>query len=293
MQRRTNIQVSSMIILLSILTILIQFVTYYFFASYIIIWGISLIISLICCHLLLEQSVNYDTCFQYSILTLFISLIIIVLTYFEKDYRLLPFTGAMAGIAFINWFAPLLHCYIRSMIGYGTKIDDFGIFYRNSNIIFYLFYIGVLIYGNFSPNAFPWAYRAIGHEVNVMPFDVISVQIEDYLFGAIPLSNIIIYLLSRIAIFIPYGFGLALLLRHQSRLVKFFSLLVIPFIIEAIQYFTIPARCDIDDLIYALLGGLIGSALFLLSNFLYRIVNGRDFLSHDTEFHFSKNTYHY
>lgn len=275
--------------MLSILTITIQFASYFFFEAFYIIWGISCLISIICCHILLEQSTTYEACFSYSLLTLFISLLIIVITSYGNVQTFLPYSNIMLGIAVINWLIPMLHCLLRYMLDYGTRIEGFNDFYRNISIIFILFYLGTLIYATFVKEAFPWAYPVATNTYNFLPFSVIATQIEDYLYNYIPMSEIVTYLLSRIVTFIPYGFFIALLLRKQNRLPKFFALLLLPFLIEVLQYIFIPERCDIDDFIYAALGGLIGSLLFFLMNVIFRAISGKEFLAKDADYRFSSN----
>lgn len=289
MQRRTNIQISSLISILSIITILVQFTTYYFIDAFYLIWGISCLISILCCHVLLEQTVTYEACFNYSLLTIFVSGIIVVLSYFGKNESLLPYTGTMLGIALINWLIPMLHCFLRYMLEYGTRIDDYNVFYRSSSIVFLLFYLAVLIYGSFAKDAFPWAYRAVAEHANFTPFEIIATQIENYLYGYIPLSDIFIYLLSRSITYIPYGFYISLVLRRQTRLPRIFALLSVPFTIEVLQFFIIPQRCDIDDLLYAFLGGVLGTVLFLITSIIFRAVSGRIFLGRDSDYRYSSS----
>lgn len=293
MQRRTNIQISSAIIMLSILTILIQFAAYYCFEAFYVVWGISCLICVICCHILLEQSATYEACFNFSLLNLFISLIIIVICRYGKVETFLPYTGVMLGIAVINWLIPMLHCLLRYMLDYGTRIEGFNDFYRNISIIFLVFYFGIMIYGVFWKKAFPWAYPMDTVPDNLLPFNVIATLIEDYLYDNIPLSDIVAYLLSRILIFVPYGFFTGLLLRRQKRLPRFCALLVLPFLIEVLQYLIVPELCDIDDLIYAVIGGLIGSLSFFLMNVIFRAVSGKDFLSKDADYRFSGSLLHF
>ena len=292
MQRRTNIQISSLIILLSIFTIIVQFVTYYFFSAFYIILGVSCLISLLCCHILLEQTTSYEVCFNFSVLTLFISLIITILTYFSKEQAFLPYSSIILGIVLINWLIPSIHCFFRYMFEYGAKIDDYTTFYRNTSIVFFLFYLGVLIYGAISNVAFPWAYRALLDTANIIPFQVIATQIEDYLYGLIPLSDIFTYLFS-ILTFLPYGFFITLVLRRQTRLSRFFALLLLPFVFEVLQYIIIPNRCDIDDIIFAMIGGLLGSLSFYLLIIIFHAISGKEFLAKNANYRFSNSSLHF
>lgn len=293
MQKRMNIQASSLIILLSIFTIVIQFASYYFFDAYYMIWGVSCMISIVSCHVLLEQTGTYESCFHFSLLTIFVSFVIIIISYFGKVEYFMPYTGAMLGIAIINWFIPLLHCSLRYMLNYSTRMEEFNSFYRNISILFVIFYLTAILYGAFARNSFPWANSTVSSSYNFLPFGIISAQIEDYLYSYIPLRNIVIYLSSRILAFLPYGFYLTLLLRRQARLPKFLALLVLPFLIEVLQFFFIPAKCDIDDLIYALFGGMLGSLFFYLTNVSFRAVSGKDFLMQDNDYRFSNSNLHF
>lgn len=293
MQRRTNIQVSSLIILLGILTVLVQFAIYYLFEAYLIIWGISGLTCVICCHILLEQTTSYEACFNYSLFNLFVSLIITIISYFGNVRTFMPYTSAMLGIVIINWLIPMLHCSLRNMLDYGTKVENFNSFYFNLSVVFAVFYVGVILYASFVKGAFPWAYPYGADTYNLMPINIIAAQIEDYLYGVVPLRDIVIYLLTRIVAFIPYGFYISLLLRRQPKVSRFFALLGLPLLLELLQYFFLPQYCDIDDLLYGLIGGLIGSLLFLLMSVIFRAVSGKEFLSKENDYRFSSSSLYY
>lgn len=293
MQKRSDIQISYLIVFLSILTIMIQFLSYYFFASFYLVIGLSCLISIVCCHILLEQSITYNSCFIYSILTLFISLIIAILAYLGKASSTFPYTGALVGIVLINWLVPSLHCFLRNMFEYGTKIENFLSFYKNSSIVFFLFYMIFIVYGTITEGAYPWAFSTSSDTANFTPFLALSTQIEDYLYGLIPLSDIVVYLCGRILIFVPYGFYCTLILRHKSQLTKVFSFLLLPLLIEAIQYIFFISQSDIDDLIYAFIGAIIGSLWFYLTNLIYRSISSYDFLANDSDYHFSNSGLHF
>lgn len=293
MQRRTNIQVSSLIILLSIITILIQFVVYYFFAAFYVIWGIAILITLLCCHILLEQTSTYEVCFNYSSLILFMSFLITLLSYLGEDQSFLPYTGNMLAVGIINWLIPCLYCFLRNMLDYSTRFEDYNIFYRNHSLLFFLIYLGIMLYGMFVESAFPIAYRGALASANIIPFEAITILIEDYLYGIIPLSDVMVYLLIRILIFIPYGFQMTLVLRRQSRLLRFIVLLLPPIVLEIVQYFVISNRCDIDDVIYAIIGGVLGSILFYLCNLIFRAFTGKNFLATETDYPFANSRIHF
>ena len=281
MQRRSYIQISSLIVFLSIITILIELTAYYFFASFYPVLGIASFVSILCCHILLEKSSTYEACFTYILLIVFIILTVTVLTYFSADHSsFIPYSYLLHAIIAVNWLIPSVHCFIRYMTGYGTRINQYNTFYRNSSIIFLLFYLGILIYGSFAEDAFPWAYRAVmwADTANYTPFLALAKQIEDYLYRIIPLRDILVYLGIRILIFVPYGYFVTLLTRKKSHLLKHLLFLIFPVLIEVLQYFLLIARCDIDDIIYGFLGCLLGSLLFYLTDRIFHMISGRNFL---------------
>jgi VanZ like family. len=199
----------------------------------------------------------------------------------------------MFGIVLINWLIPMLHCFIRSMTGYGTVTEDFTRFYWDSSIVFLVSYLAFILYSSFADTAFPRAYKTVSDSFNFTPFNVISEQIEDYLYGVIPLSDIVIYLTSRILLYAPYGFYISLAQNSRNRLVKSAFLLLLPFLLEALQFFIINERCDIDELLYGFIGGLIGNFLFFLVNAIYHVFSGKDFLSGDKSSHYSVSSHYY
>lgn len=293
MRKRTYMEVTSLIVFLSIITIILQFISYYFFASIYIVLGIACFVSIICSHILQEKSQTYQASFIYTLLTTFISAIIMVLTYVGKDHDYIPYSNILIGIVAINWFAPMVHGFIRNMFDSGTRVKDYPSFFKNNSILFLLFYLAILFYGSFASTAFPWAYRIMTDQPNFTPFWLLATQIEDYLNKMIPLTDIVIYLGIRIIIFIPYGYYSFLLLRRKPRFAKYITLLILPLIIEIVQYFVIPTRCDLDELTYGLIGGLLGGLLFYLSNSIHRAISGKDFLEKASDYRYSNHSLHF
>lgn len=293
MQKRSHIETASLVVILGIITILAQFTAYYFFSSVYIVIGIACLVTALCTHILLEQTLTYQSCFIYLLLTVFISLLIVFLTFSGDNQDIIPYTDMMLGIVAVNWFIPSLHCYLRNMLDYGSRIEEFTPFFRNTGILFNLFYFGIVLYGTLAKDVFPWAYRALPDQANFTPFWSVATQIEDYLNHMIPLGDIFIYLASRILLYIPYGYYSTLLLRRHSRLARFLSLFLLPILIEALQYFLIPIRCDIDDIIYGFIGGLVGALLFHLNNLIFHAISGKPFLAKDSDFRYSNNSLHF
>mgnify|MGYP001198465593 CR=1 FL=1 len=295
MRKRSYIHVSSLIVILSILTIIIEFTTYYLFPSIYPILGISGVLLIICSHILLQQSSTYETIFIYTLSNMFISSLIMILTYYSAGQSsFIQYSPTIHIIIGINWLVPTLHCFLRYMFSYSFRISNYRSYYVKNSILFTLCYLGVLIYGNFVEEAFPSLYRAVlwSDSINITPFITLSMEIEDYLYGIIPLSYIFIYLASRILIFIPYGYYITLLTKKCSRPIRILLYLFLPGLIELIQFFIYPSRSDIDDLIYGFIGAIIGSLFFNLVGIIFRSISGKDYLEKEG-YYSSFNSLHF
>lgn len=293
MQKPSNIRITSLIVFLSIISILVQFAAYYVFISTYIIAGIACLATIVCSHILLEKTLTYESCFIYTLLLVFLTTVLTIFTYLGNEQYFIPYTDTLLWILTINWFIPTMHCFIRNMLDYGVRIENFNTFYRNNSIIFLVYYVAVVGYGLFAENAFPWAYSFVAEDANFTPFWSLATQIEDYLNHMIPLSDIWIYLATRILSFSPFGYYIAVLLRKKSRLVRFLAILLLPVLIELLQYFFIPERCDIDDVIYAVIGGILGGLFFHLINVIYRAISGKNFLTKESDFRYSHGSLHF
>ena len=293
MQRHSNTHISFLIVFLSILTIMVQFTAYFFFASEYLVLGISCLISIISISILLEQSLSYEPCFIYTFLTLFVSLIIAILTYYSKGQSFIPYTNTLLIIVAINWLIPTLNGMVRCMLDFGPRFEGFHSFYRNNSIIFMLFYISFLIYSSFVFGAFPWANATTLIAANFTPFMNLATLIERYINYQASLISIVLYLISRIIIYLPYGYYCTLILRRKSRLQRILSLLILPIIIEILQFFYYNQRSDIDDIIYGFLGGILGALLFHLINLIFRTISGKNFLAKESDYRYSNSSLHF
>ena len=99
-----------------------------------------------------------------------------------------------------------------------------------------------------------------------------SFQSVNYLFSddmvsrAFALSN----LLGNIAIFIPIGVYLPLLIRRKSIFVNTVCVALISAVVEVLQYIFAVGSADIDDVILNTVGGLIGVSLFRVMELLLK-----------------------
>lgn len=294
MQRQQNsIQISSFIVFFSILTILTQFILYYFIDFSYLLIGVSSITPFILVHVLIEKSHTYEISFIYTILTVFISIVITALSYLSAGNTFVPYSTNLLLIIAINWFVPTIYSFIREMFDYGTRIEDYNSYFRNQSIVFLVVYFVVLFYFALTNNNLAWYPYTTYDQINFNPFHILLSKIEGYRYHQIFLSEILTYLFSRSLPYLPYGFYCFILLREHSRSAKIISLFVLPIVIETVQYFIQIQRCDLGDIIYGFLGGLIGFLSFLLLNWIFRVFSGNDYLARESEYHFANRSLHF
>lgn len=290
---RSSISNATLIILFSMLTILIQFGVYYFTGAVILTSIIAVLVCLLCCHILLEQTLSYDTCFSYSLLNIFISTLMISLSYFSETGFLLPFKPELALFVIVNWSVPLLYCIIRSLTDHSSKYSDFKIFYRNINIVFVLFYLFLMVILLFLNNMEFVQTYARDTRINFTPFITIATAIEDYFNEYLKFGVILKYLLQGTLIFLPYGFYITLLLRYRGRIIRLVSFLILPVLVELLQLIFVMGKVDIDDIILGLLGGFMGAFLYHIINRIYLAFTEEDFLYERRSYSFGNHSLYF
>ncbi len=276
--QRSSFNIATSIILFSILTVLAQFGAYYFLGPSIGVYCIAALLSLLFSHAFLVRTLSYESCFSYSLLNIFLCAIIIALSYLGNKDSLQAYPSELMIFLILNWIIPLLYCIIRNLTDRSLKYTNFRIFYRNINLVFAVFYIGILILVLFLKNKSLVLYYTDFQSVNLVPFLTLATLIEDYLNGYASLGTIAIYLAQGIALFIPYGFYATLLLRYQSRLLRILVLLILPLLVEILQRVFLLGKGDLDDVILGFLGGIIGAVIYHILNRIYRIFTDEDFL---------------
>ncbi len=285
--------IATQIILFSLLTVLVQFSAYFFLGSTLLVYGIAALLALLFSHVFLEQTLSYESCFNYSLLNIFLCVIIILLSFFgNSDYFVIYDSYLLLFIA-LNWFIPTLYCIIRNLMDRNPKYMDFNVFYHNISVLFIFFYVAFLIFTLFFQNKASVLYYTDFRSINFVPFLTLATLIEDYLSGYTALKTIILYLVQGIIPFMPYGFYATLLLRYQSRLFRFIVLLILPVLVEILQRVFLLGMVDIDDVFLAVTGGFIGAICYHILNSVYRFVTDEDFLFERTHYSFPHNSLHF
>ncbi|MDF2801864.1 MAG: putative rane protein [Anaerocolumna sp.] len=293
MMKKNYSHVTTFIILFSIVTVILQFTAYYFVDSFLLTLGISSILCLLCDRILLQLTNNYGACFSYSLLNVLLCSIILLLSYLGNTQGLFPFEEKLYFFLLINWLVPHLNSIFSDMADTSYRITGFKEFFRNSSIVFSLFYLlGVLIF-LFLNNTDYFIIDANLSTINIIPFYTLATLIENHISDQGSLTYVRTYLLQGIIPYIPYGFYTILLLRHQTRLLRFVALILFPFAIEALQRLTLLGKADVEEVLLGLLGGFIGALIYHGLNTLHNYAKGRDFLTEQTRFHYYKDSYRF
>jgi|GEM_PF-5194983 len=147
------------------------------------------------------------------------------------------------------------------------KFPGFKRFFRLSSLVFGLFYATILLYALF--------FKAIAiseatNGYNLVPFSTILSYMNGiaHLHSGVALMN----LLANIFLFIPLGFYIGVLRRNRKMIFNLMLIVLIPFIVELIQFVFSLGILDVDDVILNAAGGFLGILLFMTVEKLYCMV---------------------
>lgn len=280
--------ITTLIILFSIITILLQYVIYYFMESFSLVVCISALVCLLCTHILLGLTRNYGSCFSYSLLNILLCSIVLLLSYLGKQDIIL-FEEKQYSFLLINWLVPFAYCLSRYLFDRREKYVSFRTYYRNSNLVFGIFYLIIIIKYLLLQNTKLLLIDVDIQTINVIPFYTLATLIENYISGHGNLDIICTYFIQGVLPFIPYGYFIYLFLRYQSKYLRLVALLALPFVIEVLQWTLVLGQATIEDLFLGLFGGIIGGILYHSINTIHNKTKERDFLEEQIPFSFLRN----
>lgn len=278
MQRNNSTHITFLLVFYSIIAILIEYGVLYYFNSTVILLAVSSLVVLLGSHGLLRRTKNYEVNFTYTLLLVFLSTVITILLKLNTEQSFIPVNINLYLVIGINWFFPCIYSIVRCLLDHNERIDNFNAYYRNTNILFVLFYISCIAYLNFLKYIGPLASIESIWSYNFIPFMTMATYIEQYIYNAKTFSNILFYLFTHLVLWIPFGFYMALLLRRHGRLTKVLPLLLVPLILEGAQYLLKVGITDIDDFIFSVLGGFLGQVAYYILNSIFLSVKDDEFL---------------
>lgn len=114
----------------------------------------------------------------------------------------------------------------------------------------------------------------IKHSSNIVPFSTIVLYIQAINDGTMNIDIPIRNLLGNFVLFLPMGIYLPFFFKKLNKIGSFtLSMVIILFIVEAVQLLTRRGSFDIDDFILNLLGALVGFAIWKLDKVLKKLMN--------------------
>lgn len=291
---KRNVNISSLVILLALLSLILEICLYYFLPVHSITVIIAAIISLGLTHFFLETSLDYDYCFLHAAIMTITSVAFCMVVYLIQPNLWITYDYSLIVLIIVNWLIPFAYCFLRDFTDRGPRFSDYLFFFHGMSILFLIVYFIAIIKQLFvTPLLPPYEELTFGAH-NFVPFMATGHYIETALEYGEDLSSIITYIFELIILAVPFGFYAKVYCRKLPFLLRFLIYIIVPFLFEGIQYLTGIGRADIDDYALALIGTIIGIIIYQL---IYRISyesHKRDFLEERTVaknllFHFDGN----
>lgn len=186
---------------------------------------------------------------------------------------ILPGRGTVFTGCFLAWLLPVIYGCLFTWAEGGSALSQFSDFYKKAVILFYVVYFGVLVFWFVAYSRIP------ENEISAqfIPFATFAAYVDGVISDTVPLKRLLQFIAERIGMFLPYGFFVAMAGRKIHSLLRLGLVLVLPVIVELLQYILKFNTFDADDIIFSFLGGLIGMLLFVIFNTLFQKTTGKNF----------------
>lgn len=283
--RSLSVPTKGVIIFLSIITILLQFGIYYFTDSLPAALLLTAGITLFFCHILLEVSFSYNSCFLYTLFCILGGTIFIVYFYIQENNPWIHFNSSLCFILLLEGMISVCYSILRNLHDRGPRFIDFSSIFFRYNLLFFVYYIVTAGYFFFyQPVFYPVVNSPIRYKL--IPFMSIAAYIEDYIYDHISITPVLFYCAISTILFIPFGFFVKLCLTNSPVWKRIGLIFVLPIIIEVVQYFLFVKThsyevCSIDDFLFSLLGSFIGTLCYCAIDALYLYRTEQHFLENN------------
>lgn len=234
-------------------------------------WGLMAAVILLCCAGAQLMTGTVSELFS----------LLLIPTFFFGGLGILSVTVYRGGIsngaelfwmAILAWGIPVLYAVAAAWIRGAAANSGFYSFFVAETGLFYLVYFALIIYG-----VFFYAKSETGQMVQLIPFATLAAYIDAIIQGTVDGQALVSYLLYQGAFFIPFGFFVALIGQRIPVLLRLLLLVLLPAFIELAQLILHLNRCDVDDFLFAFIGGLVGMLLFFLFNELFLLFTTRNY----------------
>lgn len=272
------VNISSLVILLSLLSFIAEVCVYYFIPYHWISVAFAGITSLAISHFCLESSLDYDYSFIHASFMVISSLAFAAIIYIIQPNQWIQYDFSMVFLVLVNWLVPFFYSCLRDLFDRGPRFDGYHSFFRRMSSLFIVVFLFTIIKQYFlTPIVPPYEEMPFGAH-NFVPFMATATYIETALRNDLSLLPLFAYVAEIICMGIPIGFFCRI---YCNKLMLFFRLVIyfaIPIFLEILQDAAGLGRGDIDDVALSLMGILIGVILFHIMNGVYQSVSNRDFM---------------
>ncbi len=274
---KKSVNISSLIILLSLISFLAEVIIYYFVPYHWICVVFSGIVSLGIAHFCLESSLDYRYNFLHATFMVIGSFIYALVVYFIQPNQWIQYDFSMVLLVLINWIVPFVYCAIRDLLDYGPRFDGYRQFFHRMSIVFLGLLVFTIVKQYFLTPIFPPYEEMPFGANNFVAFMATGTYIETAIRQHLSLAPLFIYAAQMICIGIPVGFFCRIYFHKLFFVFRIFIYIAIPVLLEILQYVTGLGRGHIDDVALSLIGILIGIVSFHILNAIYQSISNRDF----------------
>ena len=169
---------------------------------------------------------------------------------------------------------------VRMLSGDG-RFENFKRFFLVTNLILGALYAWGLVWVLLLHNR---EYSPFTGSMQWIPFARLSEYIEDVIMGIGEMQDVIGYLAVRILLYVPYGYYCAVLLKDNLVLVRFPLIVLLPIAVEGVQRIGSLGGTDIDDVIFGIIGGMLGVLVYCVIDGLRRVITGKGLLERESSY---------
>lgn len=178
----------------------------------------------------------------------------------------------LLGVLF-TWLVPVAYAVTYTWIAGHGETASFAKFFRRAIVCFYLVYFGLVVYGSF----FYGEAMTEAVPAQWIPFATFAALVNGVMQDVVPVGRVIEFLANRIVFFLPYGFFVGMVCRKLHGMLRIVLLFLLPAVLELLQLVLHRGTCDMDDIIFRLLGSLLGLLAFLAFDALFQHFTARHF----------------
>lgn len=273
-----SVNISSLVLLLSLLSFIMEVCIYYFVPIHSVTVLFAFICSLGLSHFFLEASLNYDYNFIHASFMVITSLAFGIIVYIIQPNQWIKYDYWLVILMLINWLAPFIYCFCRDLFDRGPRFDGYHLFFNRMCSFFIVVYTLIIVKQYFlTPIIPPYKTPEFGAHLFI-PFMSTGNYLEEILRSHQDILPISLYIIQLVLLGIPFGFIIKAYGRNLPFLFRLFIYIAFPAALEVTQFITSIGYSHLDDCMMFLVGTLIGIITFNAVSALYQNSAGRDFM---------------